>query len=118
MVGRILWNADDAPTYQRRVRGWNQNHFHAHTTANRSGDAARPTLRDAAVSIWQPESASISSARDLTIVDASRDGYRETTRVRVVAPNIQSVTGPSIANGRLYIRNPKEIAAFELRSST
>jgi outer membrane protein assembly factor BamB len=51
---------------------------------------------------------------DLSIVDASPSGYRATARVRVFTPNVQSVTGPSIANGRLYIRNPKEIAAFEL----
>jgi hypothetical protein len=51
---------------------------------------------------------------DLRIIDASPAGYRETTRVRVFTPNVRSVTGPSIANGRLYIRNPKEMAAFEL----
>jgi outer membrane protein assembly factor BamB len=51
---------------------------------------------------------------DLRIIAASPTGYRETARTRVFTPNVQSVTGPSIANGRLYIRNPKEIAAFEL----
>jgi hypothetical protein len=32
----------------------------------------------------------------------------------VFAPDVVSVTGPSIAEGRLFVRNIKEIAAFAL----
>lgn len=52
------------------------------------------------------------TAGDLRIVRASPEGYTERTRTRVFAPDVVSVTGPSIAEGRIFVRNIKEIAAF------
>lgn len=49
---------------------------------------------------------------DLRVVRASPEGYTERSRARVFAPDVVSVTGPSIAEGRLFVRNIKEIAAF------
>ena len=49
---------------------------------------------------------------DLRIVRATPEGYSERTRARVFAPDVVSVTGPSLADGRLFVRNIKEIAAF------
>ena len=49
---------------------------------------------------------------DLRIVRAVPDGYSERTRTRVFTPDVVSVTGPSIADGRVFVRNIKEIAAF------
>jgi outer membrane protein assembly factor BamB len=51
---------------------------------------------------------------DLRVVQASPERYRESSRQRVFTPDVTSLTGPSIANGRLYVRNTREIAAFEL----
>ena len=56
----------------------------------------------------------ITRAGDLVIVDASPDGYRESSRIRVFSSGGSTVTGPSIANGRLFARSPREIAAFAL----
>jgi hypothetical protein len=49
---------------------------------------------------------------DLRVVRAAPDGYSERTRTRVVTPDVVSVTGPSIAEGRVFVRNIKEMAAF------
>jgi outer membrane protein assembly factor BamB len=51
---------------------------------------------------------------DLRVVEAARGGYRLASQTRVFTPDVTSVTGPSIAYGRLYVRNTNEIAAFEL----
>jgi outer membrane protein assembly factor BamB len=51
---------------------------------------------------------------DLRIVRASPDGYQEVSRTAVLAPDVTSVTGPSVAGGRLFLRNVKEIAAFAI----
>jgi outer membrane protein assembly factor BamB len=56
----------------------------------------------------------ITRAGDLVVADASSDGYREVSRTRVFSSGGSTVTGPSIANGRLYARSPREIAAFSL----
>jgi outer membrane protein assembly factor BamB len=53
---------------------------------------------------------------DLILADASPDGYREASRTRAFATGGSTVTGPSIANGRLYVRSTREIAAFTLGS--
>jgi outer membrane protein assembly factor BamB len=53
---------------------------------------------------------------ELRIVGASPGGYTETFRTRVFTPDVRSVTGPSVVDGRLYARNLKEIVAFELSS--
>jgi outer membrane protein assembly factor BamB len=53
---------------------------------------------------------------DLVLADASPDGYREASRTKAFASGGSTVTGPSIVNGRLYVRGTKEIAAFALGS--
>jgi outer membrane protein assembly factor BamB len=53
---------------------------------------------------------------DLIVADASPDGYREASRTRAFAAGGSTVTGPSIANGRVYVRSTREIAAFTLGS--
>ena len=55
----------------------------------------------------------ITRSGELVLVDASPAGYRETARARVFSSG-GTVTGPSIANGRLYVRSTSEIAAFAL----
>lgn len=52
---------------------------------------------------------------ELILADAATDGYHEVSRTRAFASG-GTVTGPSIANGRLYVRSTREIAAFTLGS--
>jgi outer membrane protein assembly factor BamB len=49
---------------------------------------------------------------ELRIVRASPAGYEELSRMRVFSPEVMSVTGPSFAAGRLFVRNVSEMAAF------
>jgi outer membrane protein assembly factor BamB len=58
----------------------------------------------------------ITRGGDLVIAEASADGYRESSRTRAFSSGGSTVTGPSIANGRVYVRSTKEIAAFSLGS--
>ena len=58
----------------------------------------------------------LTRAGDLIIADASPEGYRERSRTRAFSSGGSTVTGPSIADGRLYIRSTKEMAAFALGS--
>ena len=51
---------------------------------------------------------------ELRVIRASPDGFAEVSRTRVFAPDVRSVTGPSLADGRLYVRNLKEMAAFSI----
>lgn len=51
---------------------------------------------------------------ELRVVPAARDGYREKLRQPVFNPGATSVTGPSFANGRLYLRNLEELVALEV----
>jgi outer membrane protein assembly factor BamB len=53
---------------------------------------------------------------DLRIVRASPDGYQEVSRTTMLTPEVMSVTGPSVAGGRLFLRNIREIAAFTITS--
>lgn len=53
---------------------------------------------------------------ELVVADASPEGYRESSRTRAFAAGGSTVTGPSLANGRLYLRGTKELAAFVLGS--
>jgi hypothetical protein len=55
-----------------------------------------------------------SSTGMLHIVDASTEKYAERTAVQVLRPDVRAVTGPSMAAGRIYVRNLREIAAFEI----
>jgi outer membrane protein assembly factor BamB len=49
---------------------------------------------------------------ELRIVRASPDRYQEVSRTAVLKPEVMSVTGPSWAGGRLFVRNIREMAAF------
>lgn len=51
----------------------------------------------------------------LTLVDASPAAYNQRSRFTVF-PRSRCITGPTVSDGRLFLRNEKEIAAFELRS--
>ena len=51
---------------------------------------------------------------DLRVVRAASDRYVEVLKTRVLTPDVVSVTGPSFVNGRMYIRNTREIAAFDI----
>ena len=53
---------------------------------------------------------------DLRVVRLSADRYEEVSRTRVLTPDVVSVTGPSVANGRVFIRNLREMAAFTVGS--
>jgi outer membrane protein assembly factor BamB len=54
---------------------------------------------------------------ELRIVRASPAGYEELSRTRVFTPEVTSVTGPSFAGGRLFLRNVREMAAFTMTSA-
>jgi outer membrane protein assembly factor BamB len=54
------------------------------------------------------------SSGELRIVRASPEGYAERFKTQVFRPGVTSVTGPSYADGRLYVRNLREMAAFAL----
>ena len=54
------------------------------------------------------------SSGELRIVRASPEGYAERLKAQVFRPGVTSVTGPSYADGRLYVRNLREMAAFAL----
>ncbi len=54
------------------------------------------------------------STGNLHVIRASPDGFSELVRTAVLTPGAFSITGPSVANGRVYIRNLEEIAAFQL----
>ncbi len=51
---------------------------------------------------------------ELRFVRASPRGYEELSRMRVFTTDVMSVTGPSFAGGRLFVRNPREMAAFRM----
>ena len=53
---------------------------------------------------------------DLRVVRISPDRYEEVLRTRVLTPDVVSVTGPSVANGRVFIRNLREMASFAVGS--
>jgi outer membrane protein assembly factor BamB len=51
----------------------------------------------------------------LHIADISPRGFTERQRARVLNEGTRAVTGPSFSDGRLYVRNLKEIVALRLR---
>jgi outer membrane protein assembly factor BamB len=51
----------------------------------------------------------------LTLVDLSPESYRQQGQFTVF-PRSRCVTGPTVSNGRLFLRNEKEIVAFDLQS--
>jgi outer membrane protein assembly factor BamB len=58
-----------------------------------------------------------SSTGNLHVIDASPERYAERTMVQAFKPDVRSVTGPSVTAGRVYVRNLREIAAFEIVTS-
>jgi outer membrane protein assembly factor BamB len=52
---------------------------------------------------------------ELQIADVSPRGFTSRQRVRVLADGTRAVTGPSFADGRLYVRNLKEIVVLRVR---
>jgi hypothetical protein len=52
---------------------------------------------------------------DLQIAPISASGFKASHRSRVLEPGVTAVTGPSFANGRVYVRNLKEIVALRLK---
>jgi outer membrane protein assembly factor BamB len=49
---------------------------------------------------------------ELRIVRASPERYQEVSRMSVLKPGVMSMTGPSLAGGRLFLRNIREMVAF------
>jgi outer membrane protein assembly factor BamB len=54
---------------------------------------------------------------ELRIVRASPERYQEISRTAVLKPEVMSVTGPSLAGGRLFLRNVREMVAFAVSGS-
>ena len=52
---------------------------------------------------------------ELALVHATGEGYRETGRVQAMKG--KAWTSPSLANGRVYLRDHDEIVAYDVRSS-
>jgi hypothetical protein len=50
---------------------------------------------------------------ELVIVEATAEGFRETARARVLGMTRQA---PVIANGRLYLRDDREIVCIDVRA--
>ena len=74
----------------------------------RSGDG---TLAAAGTTLFL-----VTRAGDLVLAEASPDAYRESFRTRAFSSGGSTVTGPSIAGGRVFVRSTREIAAFALGS--
>jgi hypothetical protein len=54
------------------------------------------------------------SAGDLRIAEATAAGYREKLRTPVFNPGATCNTGPSWAQGRVFLRNLEELVALEI----
>ena len=54
----------------------------------------------------------------LRLAEAEPGAYRERARAAAFNPGAQSTTGPSYANGRVFVRNVEEMAAFALGERT
>jgi outer membrane protein assembly factor BamB len=52
---------------------------------------------------------------ELQVATAGPEGLRVQERTRVLAPDVRAVTGPSYADGRLFVRNLVEIVALDVR---
>ena len=49
---------------------------------------------------------------ELAVVQPSPDGYKELMRTKVFTPGATSITGPSVAGRRIFLRNVEEIVAL------
>lgn len=72
----------------------------------RFGDGALILVGDELVMLSQ-------TTGELVVAAASTDRYRERLRTRVLSPGVTTMTGPSFARGRLYLRNLDEIVALD-----
>jgi outer membrane protein assembly factor BamB len=52
---------------------------------------------------------------ELQMATISPKGFARTHTARVLEPGVRAVTGPSFADGRLYVRNLKEIVALRVQ---
>ena len=55
------------------------------------------------------------SAGLLRLVAADPSGYRELANVQVLRPGARTGTPPSLAGGRIFVRNLDELVAVEVR---
>ena len=51
----------------------------------------------------------------LRLIDADPNRYRELARLQTLKPGATTVTPPSIADGRIFVRNLEEIVAVSVR---
>ncbi len=72
----------------------------------RFGDGALILVGDELVILSQ-------TTGELVVAAASTDRYRERLRTRVLSPGVTTMTGPSFARGRLYVRNLDEIVGLD-----
>ena len=50
---------------------------------------------------------------DLTVAAMSPTRFAPSFRARVLEPGLRSMTGPSFSDGRLFVRNLKQIVALQ-----
>jgi outer membrane protein assembly factor BamB len=51
---------------------------------------------------------------ELLVAAISPDGFKARRRANVLEPGTRAVTGPSFADGRLYVRNLRQIVALRI----
>jgi outer membrane protein assembly factor BamB len=51
---------------------------------------------------------------ELHVIRASPDGYSEVMKTPVFTPGATSITGPSVAGNKIFLRNVEEIVAFQI----
>lgn len=65
--------------------------------------------------VWGPtRNGSEAMAGNLHVVQASPAGFTEVIRAAVFTPGATSMTGPSIAGRRIFVRNSEEIVALAI----
>jgi outer membrane protein assembly factor BamB len=58
------------------------------------------------------------SSGDISVIEASPARFREIARARVFTPGATSMTGPSVAGRRVYVRNVEEIVALAIEGQS
>jgi outer membrane protein assembly factor BamB len=56
----------------------------------------------------------VRTSGNLHVVEASPSGFSEVTRATVFTAGATSITGPSVAGGRVYLRNVEEMVALAI----
>ena len=51
----------------------------------------------------------------LRLVAADPSGYRELAQIQVLTPGARTGTPPSVAGGRIFVRNLEELVAINVR---